>query len=292
VHVLSGIEVVSLAVNVPGPVAAARLADHGASVVKVEPPQGDPLHRHAPRWYARLTRSQTILRLDLKTSEGQTALAERLQGADLLLTANRPAALARLHLDFASLHTRLPRLCVLQIVGFPAPHDDLPGHDLSFQAAAGLIVDPPRMPFTLLADLMGAERVVAEALAALLHRERTGEATCRQVSLAEAAEALSAPVALGLCRPDSPLGGAHPGYGLYRTKDGWIALAALEPGFVERLREALDVPALTAARLRRIFRERTSARWETWGRRHGVPVTRLSAPRRSPAPVPTSGRGH
>ena len=86
-HVLAGIEVVSLAVNVPGPVAAARIVEHGASVVKIEPPQGDPLHRHAPRWYARLTGSQTILRLDLKTREGQAALAQRLQGADLLLTA-------------------------------------------------------------------------------------------------------------------------------------------------------------------------------------------------------------
>ena len=61
---LAGIEVVSLAVNVPGPVAAARLAEHGATVTKIEPPEGDPLSLHVPSWYARLRESQTILRLD------------------------------------------------------------------------------------------------------------------------------------------------------------------------------------------------------------------------------------
>ena len=64
---LAGIEIVSLAVNVPGPVMLARLSAYGASVVKIEPPEGDPLSHHDPRWYARLTGPQTILRLDLKT---------------------------------------------------------------------------------------------------------------------------------------------------------------------------------------------------------------------------------
>lgn len=272
---LAGFEVVSLAVNVPGPVLAARLAAHGAKVTKIEPPEGDPVFHHYPRWYARLTDAQTILRLDLKSREGKIALGERLEGADLLITSSRPAALARLGLDFESLRPRFPRLCVLQIVGFPAPDEDLPGHDLCFQAAAGLIVDPPKMPFTLLADLSGAERAATEAVALLLQRERTGEASCRRVSLAEAAKALAAPIEQGICRPEEPLGGALPGYAIYRTKDGWVALAALEPHFLERAKAALGIPSVTAARLRRIFREKTSARWEAWGRKHGVPVTKL-----------------
>ena len=277
---LAGFEVVSLAVNVPGPVVAARLVENGASVTKIEPPSGDPLHHAAPRWYARLTRSQTIVRLDLKTREGKTALDERLAAADLLLTASRPAALARLGLDFDALHARLPRLCHLQIVGFPAPDEDLPGHDLSYQAAAGLIVDPPRLPFTLLADLVGAERAVAEAILLLLHRQRTGEATFRRVSLAEAATALAAPVASGLCGPKGELGGVRPGYALYRTKDGWVALAALEDHFLEKLKTALKLRSVSAVVLRRVFRDRTGARWEAWGRRHGVPITRLRPIRR------------
>jgi crotonobetainyl-CoA:carnitine CoA-transferase CaiB-like acyl-CoA transferase len=79
----------------------------------------------------------------------------------------------------------------------------------------------------------------------------------------------------GLCDPEGPLGGASAGYALYRTKDGWVALAALEPRFVERLTATLKIPSLSAARLRKIFAARTSALWESWGERHGIPVTRL-----------------
>ena len=272
---LAGIDVVSLAVNIPGPVMVARLAEYGASVTKVEPPEGDPLFHHDPRWYARLTDSQTILRLDLKTSEGRIVLDGRLSGADLLVTASRPSSLSRLGLDVESVQARFPDLCQLQIVGFPAPDDDRPGHDLSFQAAAGLILDPPRMPFTLLADLMGAERAATEAVAMLLHRQRTGEAVCRQVSLAEAVKPLAVPLKRGLCDRKGLLGGALAGYALYPTKDGWVALAALEPRFVERLTTTLKIPSLSAARLRKIFAQRTGAHWESWGRRHGIPITTL-----------------
>jgi crotonobetainyl-CoA:carnitine CoA-transferase CaiB-like acyl-CoA transferase len=215
------------------------------------------------------------LRLDLKSVEGMRALASILGGADLLLTSNRPRTLARLRLDFPALHARFPRLCQLQITGFPPPDDDLPGHDLSFQAAAGLLVDPPRMPFTLLADLMGAERAMAEAIAVLLCRERTGEATCRQVALADAAASLAMPIVLGICGPRAPLGGAHPGYAVYATEDGWIALAALEPRFMRTLQEALGLEPATADGLRAAFRARSSSDWEAWGRRHGVPITRV-----------------
>ena len=286
---LAGIDVVSLAVNVPGPVLAARLSHHGASVTKIEPPEGDPLFHFYPRWYARLTEAQTILRLDLKSSEGKKALDGRLARADLVITASRPSALRRLGLDFATLRPRFPRLCQLQIVGFPAPDDALPGHDLNFQAAAGLIVDPPRMPFTLLADLMGAERAATVAIAMLLHRQRTKEASCRQVSLAEAAKAVAVPLEFGVCGPEGELGGARPGYAIYRTKDGWIALGALEPRFVERLNDALGVASVSSAQLRRLFRERTGARWEAWGRRHGIPVTKLRRGGRSRR-VPGGGR--
>ena len=274
-RMLAGIEVVSLAVNVPGPVAAARLTEHGATVTKIEPPEGDPLSLHVPSWYARLTESQTILPLDLKTEKGKSALAARLSGADLLLTSHRPRTLERLDLGFPSLQARFPRLCQLQIVGFPPPDDELPGHDLSFQAAAGLLGDPPRMPRTLLADLMGAERAVSETLALLLHRERTGEATSRQVALADAAAALATPVALGICRPQGPLGGALPGYGLYQAQDGWIALAALEPRFLRALQEALGLATVTAEGLREVFLGRSATVWEAWGRQHGVPITRV-----------------
>ncbi len=131
----------ALAVNLPGPTAAARLAQLGATVVKVEPPAGDPLAHARPRWYEELHRGQTVLTLDLKADAGRAQLDHWLGPArsDLLLTAMRPAALQRLGLAWPALHARRPRLCHAAIVGHPAPQEDLPGHDLTYQAQAGLV---------------------------------------------------------------------------------------------------------------------------------------------------------
>ena len=96
---LDGIRVVSLAVNLPGPLAAARLAAMGATVTKVEPPDGDPLQRYASGWYAELTQGQQVLTLDLKDRADRTQASRLLADADVLLTAMRPSALARLGLQ-------------------------------------------------------------------------------------------------------------------------------------------------------------------------------------------------
>ena len=91
-------KLVTLALNVPGPVAAARLAKLGANVIKVEPPSGDALKIAARPWYDSLTEGQTVIRLDLKSQEGSAQLGKLLEEADLLLTSFRPSALQRLRL--------------------------------------------------------------------------------------------------------------------------------------------------------------------------------------------------
>ncbi len=80
---LVGIHVVSLAVNLPGPLAAARLSELGASVTKIEPPAGDPLAAAAPGWYSKLVRAQQVAFLDLKDPHGRAKLDIELTGADL-----------------------------------------------------------------------------------------------------------------------------------------------------------------------------------------------------------------
>lgn len=95
---LDGLRVVSLAVNLPGPLAAARLRELGAEVTKVEPPSGDPLERYAAGWYAELAEGQRVLRLDLRDGAGRAELDALLQRSDLLLTSMRPSAAARLGL--------------------------------------------------------------------------------------------------------------------------------------------------------------------------------------------------
>ena len=97
---LEGIHVLTLAPNLPGPVAVARLHRLGATVVKIEPPAGDALARACPAWYNLLCDGQTVVTLDLKRADDRERLAAHLGHADLLITATRPAALRRLGLDW------------------------------------------------------------------------------------------------------------------------------------------------------------------------------------------------
>jgi crotonobetainyl-CoA:carnitine CoA-transferase CaiB-like acyl-CoA transferase len=269
---LTGIRVVTLAPNVPGPVAAARLRDLGAAVLKVEPPAGDFLAASAPAWYADLHRDMTIERIDLKTPAGRDALDVRLTGADVFLTSSRPSALERLGLGWDALHARHPQLVHVAIVGERPPNAEHAGHDLTYVAQLGLL-DPPVMPRTLLADLAGAERAVTATLALLIARARRGNGKGAQalVSLREAAEGFAKPLEHGLTAPGGTLAGAFPGYRTYRTRDGWIAIAALEPHFWKRMCDLLG-DGDPAADFAAAFATRDGAAWTAWAREHDMPL--------------------
>jgi crotonobetainyl-CoA:carnitine CoA-transferase CaiB-like acyl-CoA transferase len=268
---LSGTKIVSLALNAPGPVAAARLTRLGAEVTKVEPPGGDATSRAAPKWYESLIRGQTVLRLDLKDSGGRVQLDSLLAKADLLLASFRPAALQRLGLDWQSLHARHPLLSFVGIIGYPPPLGERTGHDLTYQGDFGLL-RPPEMPPTLFVDLAGAERAVSMALALLNRAARKGEAGCAWVSLHECAQDLAEPVRAGLTSPGGLLGGGYPLYGFYQANDGWIAIAALEPHFAERLLSELGLKKADRAELERIFHQRSAADWERWAMERDLPL--------------------
>lgn len=94
---LDGLRVLNLALNLPGPAAARRLHQLGAEVIKVEPPSGDPMEKYHGAWYRDMAAGHAVVRIDLKTEEGRACLHEILARADLLITATRPAALARLN---------------------------------------------------------------------------------------------------------------------------------------------------------------------------------------------------
>jgi alpha-methylacyl-CoA racemase len=268
---LTGFRILTLAVNVPGPMAAARLAEMGAAIAKIEPPTGDGVARSAPDWYAAMHAGVDVRRLDLKTGEGQAQCAGLLAESDLLLTASRPSALARLGLDWATLHAHYPRLCQVAIVGHGAPDQEVPGHDLTYLASAGVLA-PPGMPRTLAADLLGAERAASTAVALLLARERTGVAGYVEVPLADAAEVLALPFRHGLTRPGGTLGGGFGGYNLYATADGWIALAALEAHFWRRFRDETGLDNPDVAAVQALFLTRTAEEWQAWGAEHDLPI--------------------
>ncbi|MGE5095063.1 MAG: CoA transferase [Betaproteobacteria bacterium] len=273
---LAGLRVVSTALNLPGPVACARLRDLGASLVKVEPPEGDPLLGYCADWYGRLHAGATIRRLDLKSGAGRSAMAALLDEADVIVTAQRPSALARMGLDAGSLQAR-PRLCHVAIVGHAPPHDDVAGHDLTYLAANGLVA-PPHLPPTLFADMAGGERAATEALALVVARQRTGRGGSAIVALADVALALAQPLREGLTAPGALLGGGLAGYNLYAAAEGWVALAALEPRFLQRLAEALGAVPPTYEKLAAKFRERPAREWESWARQNDVPLVAVQSP--------------
>lgn len=269
---LDGIRVVTIAVNLPGPAASRRLVAMGASVVKLEPPGGDPMASYHPEWYAALSAGQEVRRHDLKTGAGLEALDALLRTSDLLLTSSRVSALRRLGLDWAALRRRHPGLSQVAITGYPGSRSDHTGHDLTYVAAEGLVT-PPAMPRTLIADLAGAERAVAAVLALLLARERGHGPGYQEVSLAEVARDLAEPLRVGVTRPGGLLGGGFPGYALYRASDGWIAVAALEPHFLRSLEQEVGV---TAGEMAATFARHPMSHWERRGLELDIPMVAVS----------------
>jgi alpha-methylacyl-CoA racemase len=283
---LSGIRLLNLATKLPGPIAAAHLCDMGADVTKIEPAEGDLLEEISPQWYERLHTNQKVIRLNLKKERDRTKFDDLLGGADLLLTAMRPPALRRLSLDWRTLHSQYPRLCHVGVFGYPPPMQNLPGHDLTYQASGGLVC-PPLMPITLFTDMASGERLVSAALALLLFRARTNEGGQAQVAMTTVAEDLATPRHLGLTLPGASLGGKSPFYNIYKAKTGWIAVAALEPHFAKRLVEGLRVKGIDQESLGSAFATRSADHWQRWASRHDIPLVKVRD-----VPIGTGRRRH
>ena len=274
---LSGIRVASVATNIPGPTAVARLVDMGAEATKIEPPSGDLMAWAAPEYYQHLAAGQTITTSNGKTDGGKAELARIVGDSDIFIASSRPSALARLGLDWESLHARFPRLIMVAIVGFPGERAEEPGHDLNYQASHGL-VQPPHMPTTLVADLAGAERATAAALLGLYLREHTGEGSFHEVALSDAADAMAAPFRYGMTKPVGMLGGALPHYNLYEAADGWISLAALEGHFWARFCQVVGLDAGSnmgedgKTVIAELAKTKSCSEWEQLAAEHDLPI--------------------
>jgi len=242
--------------------------------MKIEPLRGDPLADAAPAWYAQIVAGMEIAQFDLQEPEAKALVGERLREADLLLTSMRPHAIARVDLDWPALHPRYPRLCSVALIGESPPDEDRPGHDLTYQARAGTIA-PPALPRVLVADMAAAERIVGVALALLLRRERTGEAGFANVAITEVAQDFAAPYLHGLTGERGVLGGGLPAYNLYAARDGWVAVAALEPHFAQRLQAMLEIERLDADAIGAAFAQRTAQEWETLAQHHDLPLAAI-----------------
>ena len=280
---LRGIRILSLALNIPGPMAVVRLADMGARCTKIEPPAGDPMRHYKQQAYTDMHAKVKVLQADLRIESGQKLLERQLARTDVLLTSFRPSGLARLGLAWRPLHQRHPTLCQVAIVGAHGARAEEPGHDLTYMAENDQVTGL-NLPPTLYADMGGSLMASEAVLQVVLQRQRSGKGVYNEVALASASAYLGLPRSWGLTLPTGAVGGAHAGYRMYPCKDGRVAVAALEPHFAAALCQVAGVAdsslksmfsPTTHDAVARCFASRTRAELDALGQSRDIPIHTL-----------------
>jgi len=261
---LAGIRVVDLTRILAGPFCAQHLGDHGADVVKVEPPGGDETRTWGPpfkngqsAYFSGVNRNKRSIALDLASERGREVLCRLLAGADVLIENYKAGTLEKWGLGYDEiLAPRFPRLVHCRISGYGStgPYGGLPGYDAIAQAMSGLMSingeadgEPVRVG-TPMADLAAGMHALSAILMALLERERSGEGQSIEVCLLDAAITLLHPHAANyLMSGDRPrrTGNAHPNiapYELFPTANGLIFLAVGNDRQFARLLAELGSP--------------------------------------------------
>jgi alpha-methylacyl-CoA racemase len=234
VQPLEGVLVVDLTRHLPGPFASRELLELGARVVRLEPPEGDPMLTIAPAWYEALNAGKEVVRVDLKAEPERGR--ELCAGADVVLEGFRPGVADRLGVGPESLPGTVV-YCSITGFGHGGRHELRAGHDLNYQGWAGLLHDTaPGIPAVQVADLAaGSLTAVTRILAALLERARTGRGTHVVVSMTHGSHRFAAHRLGGEPLPRLLTGGLAC-YGIYETADGrHLTVAALEHRFFSNL---------------------------------------------------------
>ena len=276
---LEGFKVIDLSWFLPGPFLTMTLADHGAEVIKVEPPDGDP-GRHIGQndgttgvFFRNLNRGKKSVVIDLKTVAGREALLRLCDSADVVVESFRPGVASRLgvgpeHAPESTVY------CSITGFGLGGRHEQRAGHDLNYLGWAGALWDTaPALPPVQIADLAAGGLVaVTKILAALLERDRTGRGCHVVVSMTHGSHRLVEHRLGGETNPRMLTGG-QACYRIYETADGrHLTVAALETAFFRRLTELLGRPELAerqfepdqealATELAAIFASRPLAEW-------------------------------
>jgi crotonobetainyl-CoA:carnitine CoA-transferase CaiB-like acyl-CoA transferase len=266
---LEGIRVIDLSLFLPGPYLTLALADHGAEVIKIEPPgEGDPTRHLGPSdgastvYFRNLNRGKKSVVLDLKSPQDREALLRLAETADVFVESFRPGVVERLGVGYDQLRARNPRIVYCSISAFDrdGPYRDRPAHDLAVEALSGVLSmtlgedGKPTIPGLPVADLLTALNGVAGILMALLARQRTGKGDYVEVAMHDAVLAGCANI-LGptfaenrqpVPRHERTTGGSA-FYRLYESADGrHLALGGQEMKFVRNLLGALGKAELAA----------------------------------------------
>lgn len=253
---MTGLKVVDLSRVLAGPLCTQMLADHGADVVKIEPPLGDETRGLGPpfdaagqaAYFGAVNRGKRGMALDLSRAEGRAVLEVLLEDADVLVENFLPGTMERWGLGFDGLSARFPRLIYCAISGFGAdgPLGGLPGYDAVLQAMCGLMSingtqesGATRVGVPIV-DYVTGYNALTGVLLALAARERTGRGQRVEVTLFDTALNLLVPHAANwLCSGNVPgrLGSAHPNiapYDKFAASDGEVFLGILNDGQFRR----------------------------------------------------------
>jgi len=244
---LAGLKVIDLSRVLGGPYCTQMLGDHGADVIKVEPPQGDetrtwgpPFQGDAASYFIGVNRNKRGIALDLSKPEGREVLFRLLEGADVLVENFKTGTLERWGMGYeAVLSKRFPRLIHCRVSGFGAdgPLGGYPGYDAAVQGMAGLMSlngeaegEPLRVGLPVV-DLATGLNAALAIMMALQERQRSGRGQFVEATLYDCAVALLHPYAANWFlsgKPPRRTGNAHPNvspYDQFRTKTKRIFLA-------------------------------------------------------------------
>jgi len=248
-NALEGMKVLDFSQGIAGPHGASLLAEMGADVLKIEPPSGDWLRVLGARrgqtsvLFGTFNRGKRGVMLDLKQAEARDIARRLIADADVMIESNRVGVMARLGLDYESVRALNPRLVYASVTGFgqKGPYIDRPATDAAVQAytgfsfGAGDMVEPVRVRLSLV-DIITGIYTSNAIVAALLQRSRNGAGQYIDLSLAHGITAVQAYKYAEHELTGGKLSGElFAGIGIYRTKDGFIALSAMKEQHVTDL---------------------------------------------------------
>jgi crotonobetainyl-CoA:carnitine CoA-transferase CaiB-like acyl-CoA transferase len=291
---LSSLKVLDFSTLLPGPFASMVLADLGADIVRVESPtRGDPVQFLPPQAgkvsaaHTTINRSKRSIAVDLKKEKGKDVIKELVKDFDIVIEQFRPGVMNRLGVGYEDLKKINPSLIYCSITGYgqTGPYKDRAGHDINYLAIAGAASYTGRKsqgptPFSLqVADIAGGSfHSVMGVLAAVIHRQQTGEGQHIDISMTDAAFSMHALTAPGFLaegtafEPDyetTILNGGHY-YDYYPTKDGrYISVGSLEPQFFSQFIAAAKLGDIIGngdmneqkTKIREVFASKTFDEW-------------------------------
>jgi crotonobetainyl-CoA:carnitine CoA-transferase CaiB-like acyl-CoA transferase len=312
---LAGVRVIDLTAMVMGPYCTQMLADMGADVIKIEPPEGDGVRyisvgpvRGMSGVFVNVNRGKRSVVLDLRQAADAQALRELIRHADLFIHSMRAKAIAKLGFGYAEVAALNPGIVYTNCYGYGrrGPDRDLTAYDDTIQAECGLpavqqmLTGEPNFVGSIVADKVAGLMAVNATVMALYHRARTGEGQEVEVGMFEAMAAFMLAEHANGAMFDPPLGTAAypravaPNRRPYKTRDGYIAaliyndkqwaafVEAVKPAWADAAFATLEQRARQIdaiyGRIAETIRERTTQEWLELFRKLDIPAAPLRTP--------------